>query len=98
MFSAVISVLEMIIDDGPKSGQRGEAKNLLELMLSFNFVFYLHLMRNILGATDELSQALQRKDQNIVNVMNLVRLCKLQLQTMRQSGWNSLIDEVTFFV
>ncbi|KAH9792382.1 TTF-type domain-containing protein [Citrus sinensis] len=97
MFSAVISVLEMIIDDGPKSGQRGEAKNLLELMLSFNFVFCLHLMRNILGATDELSQALQRKDQDIVNAMNLVRLCKLQLQTMRQSGWNSLIDEVTFF-
>ncbi|ESR60034.1 hypothetical protein CICLE_v10017601mg [Citrus x clementina] len=97
MFSAVISVLEMIIDDGPKSGQIGEAKNLLELMLSFNFVFCLHLMRNILGATDELSQALQRKDQDIVNAMNLVRLCKLQLQTMRQSGWNSLIDEVTFF-
>lgn len=54
-------------------------------------------MRNILGATDELSQALQRKDQDIVNAMNLVRLCKLQLQTMRQSGWNSLVDEVTFF-
>ncbi|KAH9672191.1 TTF-type domain-containing protein [Citrus sinensis] len=98
MFSAVISVLEMIIDDGPKSGQRGEEKNLLELMLSFNFVFCLHLMKNILGATDEISQALQRKDQDIVNAMNLVRLCKLQLQTMRQSGWNYLIDEVTFFV
>ncbi|XP_052299730.1 uncharacterized protein LOC107177392 [Citrus sinensis] len=71
MFSAVISVLEMIIDDGPKSGQRGEEKNLLELMLSFNFVFCLHLMKNILGATDEISQALQRKDQDIVNAMNL---------------------------
>ncbi|KAH9737434.1 TTF-type domain-containing protein [Citrus sinensis] len=71
MFSAVISALEMIIDDGPKSGQRGEAKNLLELMLSFNFVFCLHLMRNILGATDELLQALQSKDQDIVNAMNL---------------------------
>ncbi|ESR42279.1 hypothetical protein CICLE_v10013469mg [Citrus x clementina] len=98
MFSAVISVLEMIIDDGPKSGQRGEVKNLLELMLSFNFVFCLHLMKNILGATDEIAQALQRKDQDIVNAINLVRLCKLQLQTMRQSGWNYLIDEVTFFV
>ena len=82
----------MIIDDGPKSRQKGEAKNLLELMLSFNFVFCLHLMKNILRATDELSQALQRKDQDIVNVMNLVRLYKLQLQIMRQSGRNSLID------
>ncbi|XP_024038328.1 zinc finger MYM-type protein 1 [Citrus clementina] len=71
MFSAVISVLEMIIDDGPKSGQRGEVKNLLELMLSFNFVFCLHLMKNILGATDEIAQALQRKDQDIVNAINL---------------------------
>ncbi|ESR36444.1 hypothetical protein CICLE_v10030092mg, partial [Citrus x clementina] len=85
IFSAVISVLEIVIDDGPKSGQRGEAKNLLELMLSYNFVFCLHLMRNILGAIDELSQALQRKNQDIVNAMNLVRLCILQLQTMRQS-------------
>lgn len=40
MFSAVIDVLEMIIDDGPKSGQRGKAKNLLELMLSFNCVLF----------------------------------------------------------
>ncbi|KAH9791737.1 TTF-type domain-containing protein [Citrus sinensis] len=82
MFSAVISVLEMIIDDGPKSGQRGEAKNLLELMLSFNFVFCLHLMRNILGVTDELSQALQRKDQDIVNAMNLVRLSDIDVPNM----------------
>ena len=42
-------------------------------------------MRNILGAIDELSQALQRKNQDIVNAMNLVRLCTLQLQIMRQS-------------
>ena len=36
-------------------------------MQSFEFIFILHLMKNILGITHELSQALQRSDQDIVN-------------------------------
>ena len=58
MFSSVIEVLEIIVDDGSNSEQRYEATNLLESMQSFNFVFSLHLMRTILGITNELSQAL----------------------------------------
>lgn len=29
--------------------------------------------------------------------MNLVKLCKQQLQVKREAGWNSLIDEVSSF-
>jgi hypothetical protein len=42
-------------------------------------MFNLHLMRYILGVSNELSQALQIKDQDIVNAMKLVRMSKERL-------------------
>ena len=83
MFPSVIDVLEKIVDDKSNYEQRCEANNLLEVMQSFEFVFNLHLMRIILGITNELSKALQRKDQDIINAMNLVLICKERLQRMR---------------
>ena len=97
MFSSVIEVLEIIVEDGSNSEQRYRATNLLESMQSFNFVFSLHLMRTILGITSELLQALQRKDQDIVNAMTLVKVCKQQFQMMRDNGWSSLLDQVSYF-
>ncbi|XP_062085462.1 uncharacterized protein LOC133791557 [Humulus lupulus] len=78
MFSSTIKVIETIVEDG-SSEQRFEAKNLLETMQSFDFIFSLHLMRTILGVTNELSRALQREDQDILNAMCLVKICKQQL-------------------
>ena len=76
MFSSIIlDVLDMLVDDG-SSEQKYEAKILLELIQSFDFIFSLHLIRAILGITNDLSQALQRKDHDIVNAMNLVKIRK----------------------
>ena len=86
MFSSVIEVLEMIIDDGVSLDQRGEADILLNLLQSFDFVSTLFLMKEILGITNVLSQALQKKDLNVVSVMVLVKACKQQLQAMRDNG------------
>ena len=97
MFSSVVDVLDVIVDDGTNSEQRSEANNLLESMLSFDFVFSLHLMKTIVGVTNELSNALQRKDQDIINAMNLVKVCKQQLQMMRDNGWDSFFDQVSTF-
>ena len=97
IFPSVIEVLEIIIDDGSNNEQRYEANNLLGFMQSFEFVFNLHLMRTILGVTNELSRALQRKDQDIVNAMTLVKICKQRLQIMRECGWDSFLSEVYFF-
>ena len=60
-----------------------EACGLLDLIQSFDFVFNLHLMKNMLGITSELSLALQKWDQDIVNAMALVKIAKHRLQTMR---------------
>ena len=37
-------------------------------------------------------------DQDIVNVMALVKVCKQQLQMIIQNGWSSLLDEVSYFL
>lgn len=39
-------------------------------------------MRNILGITNELSQKLQISNQDIVNAITLVRVCREILQNM----------------
>ena len=67
------------------------------MFLLFKFVFALHLMKNILGITNELSIALQKKIQNIVNVMTLVKVSKQRLQTMREDEWETLLTELSSF-
>ncbi|CAN6710345.1 unnamed protein product [Malus baccata var. baccata] len=54
-------------------------------------------MRVILGLTNDLSQALQRKYQEIVNAMALVKSCKQKLHWMRNNGFDALVDEVSSF-
>ena len=86
LFPSVLDVLEIISEDGATPEQKCEADMLSNSLQTFDFIFCLHFMKKLLGITNELSQALQRKDQDIVNAMNLVRICKLQLQMLRDSG------------
>ena len=60
MFSAVVDVLEIIEEDG-LSNQKVETRSIIRSILFFEFVFALHLMKNILEITNELSIALQKK-------------------------------------
>ncbi|XP_048438971.1 uncharacterized protein LOC103929897 [Pyrus x bretschneideri] len=76
----------------------GEAKWLLKDLQSFDFVFLLFLMKSILGVGNDLSQALQKKDQEIVNAMALVKTCKEQLRCMRNDeNFDLLVDKVSSF-
>ncbi|XP_042413662.1 uncharacterized protein LOC122002524 [Zingiber officinale] len=93
----VIDVLLFVEEEGKDHKQRVQANNLLELIEKYEFIFQMHLMKNILGVTNDLLQALQRKDQDIVNAMILVRSSKHQLQTMRDDGWDLLLNEVSLF-
>ena len=69
----------------------------MESLQSFEFAFSLHLMKNVLGITNELSLALQKKDQDIVNAMTFVQVSKQRLQMMRDGEWESLLNEVSLF-
>ncbi|KAJ3698945.1 hypothetical protein LUZ61_002650 [Rhynchospora tenuis] len=47
--------------------------------------------------TNELSDALQKKEQEIINAIDLVMVAKNRLQDMRDNGWGSLLGEVHSF-
>ncbi|XP_024968650.1 uncharacterized protein LOC112508069 isoform X1 [Cynara cardunculus var. scolymus] len=97
LFPSVIDVLEIIEEDGLTQEQKSEANMLSKSLQDFDFIFCLHFMRTLLGITNELSQALQRKEQDIVNAMNLVGICRKQLQDLRDDGWDSMLKQVTLF-
>ncbi|XP_022030771.1 uncharacterized protein LOC110931695 [Helianthus annuus] len=99
MFDATRVVLAGIIDDVAHTtfAQRGDAEGAWRNMQSFEFVFILHLIEKVMGKTEILSQALQRKSQDILNAMELVSATKITLNNYRNDGWDSLIKEVTLF-
>jgi hypothetical protein len=62
------------------------ARSLMDKMQSYEFAFTMHLLKKIMGITNDLSQALQRKDQDIVNAMSLVGVVRERLQELREEG------------
>jgi hypothetical protein len=59
MFDATCSVLEKIRREGATYSQCGDANAAYKMVTSFEFIFILHLMKEIMGITDVLCQALQ---------------------------------------
>ncbi|XP_041999736.1 uncharacterized protein LOC121749213 [Salvia splendens] len=87
LFSSINDVFEYVGENGYEDAHRAEALDVQEILNHFEFIFVLHLMRKLLGITHDLSQVLQKKDQDIVNAMNLVKVAKTRLQAMREKGW-----------
>jgi len=90
LYSILLSMM------GPHA-QRGDADAVYDDATSFEFIFILHLMREIMGITDILCQALLRQAQDIVNAMDLVSTTKSLIQDFKDNSWNKLLDEVMQF-
>nr|XP_016483984.1 PREDICTED: uncharacterized protein LOC107804582 [Nicotiana tabacum] len=88
---------EVIEYEGQEANDRLQAEAFLSKINSFEFLFMLHLMLNLLLMSNELSKVLQKKEQDIVNAMIFLDLTKERLQQMRDEGWESLMDEVYLF-
>ncbi|KAJ1685343.1 hypothetical protein LUZ63_016733 [Rhynchospora breviuscula] len=97
MWEAIIDVLEIAKKDSVKPTCNGGAFGLIGKMESFDFVFIMHLMIELLSTTDILSRALQRKDQDIFEAMHLIMGVKDSLQDMRDNGWEPLFKRVKIF-
>src|ERR1044072_126268 len=54
-------------------------------------------MREIMGMTNMLCQALQQQSQDVVNAMNLVCSTKTLIQELREIGWGELFATVKSF-
>ncbi|XP_068317179.1 uncharacterized protein [Pyrus communis] len=96
MFEAEVEVVKWIKSDHNQDNL-GEATRLFKDIQTFDFAFHLFLMRLILGIINELSQALQKKDQDILNVMALVAVCKQRLQSLRYDDFGDLFPDVEKF-
>ncbi|KAL0729525.1 hypothetical protein Bca4012_025618 [Brassica carinata] len=97
LFPSIIKVLEYVESDGSDGIKRCQANGLLKYFHTFDFVFYLQLMLLFLGRTNNLSKALQSKDQDILNAMSLVKSTKQQLCKLRDNRWDSVIGKVNAF-
>ncbi|KAH7666846.1 Tam3-transposase (Ac family) protein [Dioscorea alata] len=97
MWPAVMDVVGNVHDDGTNPDQQGVALGLIDRMERFEFVFILFLMKKVLGITNGLLQALQEKNQNIVNALDMVEGVKFKLQSLRDDGWDELLANVSKF-
>jgi glycine cleavage system regulatory protein len=97
MYGATCSVLDNIAIDGSTYFQHGDAAFSFKLLMSFDFAFILHIIKNVMGIADVLCQALQQKSQDILNAMHLVTTTKTLIQKLRDDGWETLLEEVTSF-
>jgi hypothetical protein len=86
MYGATCLVLENIALDGSTYSQRGDVAFSFKLLMSFDFAFFLDIMKNVMGITDVLCQALQQESQNILNAMHLVTNTKTLIQKLRDDG------------
>ena len=76
---------------------KGEAKEALQAIKSFEVVFILHLMNELMGITLMLCQKLQSKSQDILNALGLVRSTKILFQELRQDGLDNFLKNVLSF-
>ncbi|XP_061370261.1 uncharacterized protein LOC133312978 [Gastrolobium bilobum] len=65
MFKATCEALDNISNEGKTASHRGDADNAYSSLTSFDFVIILHLMKEIMGITEVLCQALQLKKHGI---------------------------------
>jgi len=86
LFSCIIEVLAYIQDEGVDDSKRRQAFGLLKYFHTFDCVFYMQLLLVIWRLTENLSMALQRKDQDILDAMSLVESTKRELQKLRDDG------------
>ncbi|KAH0751769.1 hypothetical protein KY285_004917 [Solanum tuberosum] len=83
MFGSILVVLESLALDARSMDERAKAMGHLEACQIFEIAFMLHLMRDVLAITNELNKCLQKKEQDIANVMLLVEVAKRRLQVLR---------------
>jgi hypothetical protein len=98
IFNTVCVVLQNLVSDSTASTHHADGDTAYNYMITFEFVFILCMMREILEITEQLGQALQKKSQDIVNAIRLVESTKIILEKLRSdNGWENFICKVVEF-
>ena len=98
MFAATVTVLRSVAADRSATrNSRGDAGGALKILLTFDFVFILHLMERIMKIMDVLCLKLQHKSLDIANALDCVSNTKVLLGELREDGWDNLFEDVKSF-
>jgi len=97
MYPSIHEVLVTLGDNPSHKADWTKIHFMVGAFESFEFVAAAHLMYLILGYTNELSECLQRREQDILNAISLVNVAKNRMQQMRSNGWDQFLERVTLF-
>jgi hypothetical protein len=86
MFNLVYVVLQNLASDSIAGTHHADGDTAYNYMITFEFVFILCMMREILEITEQLGQALQKKSQDIVNDIRLVESTTIILEKLRSDN------------
>ncbi|XP_023760966.1 uncharacterized protein LOC111909384 [Lactuca sativa] len=92
LFADVLVVLDFVKKEGGSLANRQQASGILAYFKSYEFVFYLHMMYDILHLTGTLSKQLQRKDLDILEATSMVKGTMEALQSFRNIGFASIFS------
>ncbi|XP_058733899.1 uncharacterized protein LOC131605573 [Vicia villosa] len=97
MYEATCIVSKKFAKEGLNYASRGDVDSAYNRLKSFDFIFILHLMKEIMSVTNMIYQALQQQSQDVVNVMHLVCTTKTLIQELREDSWDKLFTCVKSF-
>ncbi|XP_049345031.1 uncharacterized protein LOC125809438 [Solanum verrucosum] len=73
-FDSIVDVLDTLVENASTLDERASALGFLRSCQTFETIFLLHLMIDVLGITNDLNVSLQKKEQDIANAMILVKV------------------------
>jgi hypothetical protein len=97
LYPSIRDVLIALGDDTSHRADWSKINFMVGAFESFEFVFIAQLMFVILGYANELSECLQRREQDILNAISLVNVAKSRMQQLRSDGWNQFLERVILF-
>ncbi|XP_058740888.1 uncharacterized protein LOC131613191 [Vicia villosa] len=97
MYEATCIISRKFAKEGLNYASRGDADSAYNHLKSIDFIFILHLMKEIMSVTNMLCQALQQQSQDVVNAMHLVCTTKTLIQELREDGLDKLFTYVKSF-
>ncbi|XP_022860389.1 uncharacterized protein LOC111380945 [Olea europaea var. sylvestris] len=97
IYGATRKVLQYICGHCSNGRSQAEARGACKKLVSFKFIFILHLMHRIMRISDVLCQAFQRRSQDILTALRFVSTTKQLLQKLRDEDWEEFLQEVKSF-
>ncbi|CAN6693287.1 unnamed protein product [Malus baccata var. baccata] len=99
---SIVTILVNVVGASSKRCDLLREKQSIAVIEALNSVSIMTMFSSILDVLEVIAddgvssqqRSLQRKDQDIVNAMKLVGVCKQRLEIMRKSGWDSLLSEL----